>query len=204
MMATKLTFFILLSVICGCASLKISHDLNEKLPGTGADYIISSPVEVTLLKKERDLQQAETMTLSVDKTKDEKEAVLEYGIFSDLSFTKREPSLKNTIRVEIEILNTWFVENCYMGGCFFWPNLQTNSYQIYFCVFNKRNIKVFETSESISGELWGNVFKLYYGYKPLRELDKKAPILLVKRSLAKFQTSDAFKRLIEDEKHQGE
>ncbi len=204
MMATKLTFFILLSVTSGCASLKISHDLNEKLPGTGADYIISSPVEVTLLKKERDLLHTKTMALPADKTKEEKEAILEYGIFSDLSFTSREPKLKNTIRVEIEILNTWFVENCYMGGCFFWPNLQTNSYQIDFRVFDKRNVKVFETNESISGELWGNVFKLYYGYKPLRELDDKAPNLLVKRSLAKFQTSDAFKRLIEDEKHQSE
>lgn len=202
MMATKLTFFILLSAICGCASLKISHDLNEKLPETGAGYIISSPVEVTLLKKERDLQHAETMAVSADKLKEEKEAIREYGIFSELSFIEREPSLKNAIRVEIEILNTWFFENCYMGGCFFWPNLQTNSYQIDFRVFDKRNDKIFETNETISGELWGNVFKLYYGYKPLRELDKKAPILLVKRSLAKFQTSDAFKRLIEDEKQQ--
>lgn len=196
-MANKSIFFLLLLSLCGCASLKISHDLNESISAHGSSEIIATPIIFFLSKKENDLSRNEVkiVPFSLDQYKGETGAIREYGIFVDPKFIGIKQSPTVNPRIEIEIINTWFSENCYMGGCIFWPNLQKNAYEISFRVFDKNNTQIFHDKESITGELWGNIFKLFYGFKPLRQIDDKAPALLVKRSLARFQASEAFKKL---------
>lgn len=201
-MENKSIFFLLLLSLCGCASLKISHDLNESISSHGSSEIIVTPITFVLSKKEKDLSSNEVKTIpfSIDQYKGETDAIREYGVFVNPKFINLSQSPMVVPRIEIEIINTWFSENCYMGGCIFWPNLQKNAYEISFRVFDKNNAQIFHDKEIITGELWGNIFKLYYGIKPLRKIDEKAPALLIKRSLERLQASEAFKKLTESGK----
>lgn len=196
-MKIKILYLLLLVLLCGCATLHISRDLNEDV-SADKDVIVDENTLFIFYKSNRRVgrNEVEMVPFSRETYIDEIEAVSELRIFKHAIFDGTGNKDKNIHRVEIGITRTYFSEGCYMGGCMLWPSMQKITYDIEVKVYRANsNDTIFTSHDSIVGELRKTSLDFSLGPRPLRRVDEKAPALLIKHSLAKFQNSDAFKEL---------
>lgn len=189
-------YLLLITFVClGCASLKITPDFGHELPPISEEEKITKSIYFTLSKIERNLTdgRVKEVIYTEDLFYVEREAIKEFGLFENpIFFSQNESNVLNS-HIEVIIIKENYHENCYMGGCLFWPNTHRKKITIVLKVINSKNDKIFEFSESATGELWGNVFKIVYGLNPLRTFEAKYTALLLKRGLYSFKSSDSFK-----------
>jgi len=198
-MNTKLKVIILLYFLVGCASMTTSQDLNENVQMPQPEKSIGQDTLITLSKVRKQVGRSEMQIIpySVESYSEEINVVKATGIFRNPIFADQSTTSQLLPKIEVTIIRTWFSEGCYMGGCMVWPTTHQVRYDIQFKVYDSAHNLIFLQEESIFGESRRTSLDFSLGFKPLRQVDNKAPALLIKRSLAKFQASDAFKKLFE-------
>lgn len=193
--------FLLLSVtvvaVFGCASLKLSSDLNEKLPPLDEARKVSMPVTVVLSRTFQWLPNGpiEAAEFSSSAFELEINAVKELGIFANPNFAASRIPESKMPAVQISLTGTWVTENCYFGGCLVVPSVRRLSYRLNFSAFDSNGILKYQDESAISGEEKRAGLDFSLGTNPVGIVRQKGIPILIKRGLIKFQASDAFKKL---------
>lgn len=176
--------------LCGCATVSFSTDLDEKASLVNHAPTIETPVIILLSATHN----KNLLKYSTDRFHSEIEAIKNSQVFSSPAFIESDDST-GIIKIAINFKRTWISGGCYYGGCIALPTEDQATNKIEFKVFNSSGTLVFSTEDEISGKEKGTVLDFSKGFKPLRQIFSKGSAVLINRSLAKFQASDAFKKL---------
>lgn len=160
---------------------------------------IRTPVKISISEIHSFNGRIEKYEFSAKRFKSEIETIETSQVFKNAKFSDTE-EFNDLIKVKIHFETRWLSDGCYLGSCIVWPMQERASNRIEFKVFDSAGLLIFSNEDEIHGSGRGTALDFSKGFKPLRQIYSKGSAVLIKRSLERFQASEAFKKLTESGK----
>lgn len=176
----------------GCASFKITPTLETSVPKVGVP--INAPIVISFSQTEFEVaySRSKIQPFSFLTFKNEIDAVDRYQLFASPIYTAAQKDHFNKPRIDIEITKTIQNQYCHLGDCIIFPKTDSRKIEVSLKVYDSNNKEIFQRTEKIYGERWGNIGVLIYGINPFKELEEKGPGILIQKCLYEFQKNEAF------------